>query len=125
MSTRDAPGRNDGLALATESMTPLHWAGVVLAVVTGVLHLGLVAAFGLSTLGVSFLLAGVGYLVGVAAVLVDYRRRLFYALGIPFTLGQIGLWYAFNAPEFSALGLFDKVVQVALVGVLVTLYRRP
>ncbi|MFC6939174.1 hypothetical protein ACFQE8_04250 [Salinirubellus sp. GCM10025818] len=124
MATRDSTSRGTGLALATESMTLLHWAGVVLAVVTGVLHLVLGVSFGLSGFGISFVVAGLGFLVGAAAVLVDYRRRLVYLLGIPFTLGQIVIWYFVNAPDFSPLGIFDKVVQVAFVVVLVVLYRR-
>ncbi|SDM05958.1 hypothetical protein SAMN04487949_0686 [Halogranum gelatinilyticum] len=115
---------NSGLQLATESMTPLHWIGVVLAVVTGVLHLGLGASFGLSGFGISFIVAGIAFLGGAAAIVVDYRRRLFYLLGIPFTLGQIVAWYVVNAPSFSPLGLADKAVQVAFVVVLVLLLRR-
>lgn len=124
MATQDSTPRGTGLSLATESMTPLHWAGVVLAAITGVLHLGLGVSFGLSAFGISFIVAGLGFLVGAAAVLVDYRRRLVYLLGIPFTLGQVVIWYVVNAPEFSPLGIFDKVVQVAFVVVLVVLYRR-
>jgi hypothetical protein len=120
MATQNTAG---GFALATDSMTPLHWAGVVLAVVTGVLHLGLGASFGLSGLGISFIFAGVAFIAGAGAVLVDYRRRLFYLLGIPFTLGQLVAWYVVNAPSFSPLGLLDKVVQVAFVVVLVLLLR--
>jgi hypothetical protein len=121
MATQNTAG--SGLALATDSMTPLHWIGVVLAVITGVLHLGLGASFGLNGFGISFIVAGIAFLVGAAAVLVDYRRRLFYLLGIPFTLGQVVAWYAVNAPSFSPLGLLDKVVQVAFVVVLVLLLR--
>lgn len=124
MATRESTGRETGLTLATESMTPLHWLGVLLAVITGVLHLVLGVSFGLSGFGISFVVAGIGFLVGAAAILVDYRRRLVYLLGIPFTLGQIVAWYVVNAPEFSPLGLFDKAVQVAFVVVLVVLYRR-
>jgi hypothetical protein len=112
-----------GLSLATDSLSGLHWAGIVLSAVTGVLHLVLGASFGLSGLGIAFLLAGIGYLVGIGAVLLDYQRRLFYLLGIPFTLFQIGAWYVVNAPDFSPAGIFDKVVQVLLVVVLVVLYR--
>lgn len=124
MATRDSTGRETGMSLATESMTPLHWLGILLAVVTGVLHLVLGASYGLNGFGISFIVAGLGFLGGAAAVLVDYRRRLVYLLGIPFTLGQVVAWYVVNAPEFSPLGIFDKVVQVALVVVLVVLYRR-
>lgn len=123
-TTGDTTGERTGLGLATESMTSLHWIGVLLAVITGVLHLGLGVSFGLTGFGVSFLVAGIGFLGGAAAVLVDYRRRLVYLLGIPFTLGQIVAWYLVNAPEFSTLGIADKVVQVAFVVVLVVLYRR-
>jgi hypothetical protein len=123
MATERAADRRR-VSLATDSLTPLHWVGVALAAVTGVLHLALGASFGLSGLGVAFLVAGVGYLGGIAAVLVDVRRRVAYALGVPFTLGQIVAWYVVNAPDFSVLGLLDKVVQVALIAVLVVLYRR-
>lgn len=122
MATHDTVGQAS--RLATDSMTTVHWVGVALAVLTGVIHLALGASFGLSGFGVSFVVAGVGFLAGAAAVLVDYRRRLFYVLGIPFTLGQVVAWYVVNAPDFSPLGIADKVVQVALVVVLVLLYRR-
>ena len=120
-----ATGRSTpGVALATESLTPLHYLGVALAVVSGVLHLYLGALFAPSPLGVSFLLAGVAFLAGAGAVLVDYRRRLVYLAGVPFTLVQIGAWYVVNAPAFSTLGIGDKVVQTLFVVVLVALYRR-
>jgi len=123
MATETSDGRG-GPTLETASLTALHWLGVVLCVATGVLHLGLGASFLPSGLGIAFVVAGVGYLGGVVGVLIDYRRRLLYLLGIPFTLGQIGAWYALNAPDFSPLGIGDKIVQAVLVVVLVTLYRR-
>ncbi|WP_373189002.1 hypothetical protein [Halolamina sp.] len=110
--------------LRTESLTTLHWVGAVLAVITGVLHLVLGVSFISEPLGWSFLAAGVGFLGGVAALLVDYRRRLLYLLGIPFTAGQIVAWYVVNAPDFSTLGYVDKLVQVLLIVVLVVLYRQ-
>lgn len=115
---------DSGVTLRTESLTTLHWAGVALATVTGVLHLYLGVSFVTDPLGWSFLVAGVGFLGGVVAVLTDYRRRLLYLLGIPFTAGQLPAWYVVNAPDFSALGYFDKAVQVTLIVVLVVLYRR-
>ncbi|QZY00790.1 DUF7475 family protein [Halobaculum rubrum] len=122
MSTETA---SEGLALHTETMTGLHWLGIALAAITGVIHLWLAYAFSSETgMAVAFLIAGVGFLGGVAAVLFDYRRHLFYVLGIPFTAGQIPLWYVANAPDFGATGIADKVVQVVLVVVLVVLYRR-
>ncbi|PSQ04595.1 hypothetical protein BRC97_10960 [Halobacteriales archaeon QS_6_71_20] len=109
-------------------MTGLHWLGVALAGVTAVVHLWLAYAFvtGATGLAVGFLVAGVGFLAGAAAVLVDYRRRLFYALGIPFTLGQIGIWVAVTPPGeyLSPVAVTDKLAQVVLVVVLVVLLRR-
>lgn len=119
-----ATATGSGLSLRTESLTPLHWGGVVLAAVTGVIHLYLGVSFIDSPLGWSFLVAGVGFLGGVAALLVDYRRRLLYVLGIPFTAGQIVIWYVVNAPDFGTLGIVDKIVQVLFVVVLVQLYRQ-
>ena len=123
MSTETASG---GLALHTESMTGLHWLGVVAAVVSGVIHLWLGVSFIDQGLGIPFLVAGVGFLAGAAAVLLDYRRRLFYVLGVPFTLGQIVIWLAVTpADEYlSPIAVTDKLAQVVLVAVLVVLYRR-
>ncbi|GAA0213945.1 DUF7475 family protein [Halobaculum roseum] len=123
MSTETASG---GFALHTESMTGLHWLGVALATITGVIHLWLAYAFRAdeTALAVAFLIAAVGFFGGVAAVLLDYRRRLLYVLGIPFTAGQIPIWYVVNAPNFGATGIADKVVQVVLIVVLAVLYRR-
>jgi len=108
----------------TGPLSSLHLVGVALAAITGVLHLYLAALFVPSPMGLSFLVAGVGFLAGCAAVVAGYRRPLVYLLGIPFTLGQVVAWYVVNAPDFSALGYVDKAVQVGLVAVLVVLYRR-
>lgn len=110
--------------LGTESLSPLHLAGIALAGVSGLLHLYLGVNFITSPLGWSFLFAGVGFLAGSAAVVANYRRPLVYLLGVPFTLGQVAAWYVVNAPEFSALGFIDKGAQLGLVALLVVLYRR-
>ena len=113
-------------AVSTESLTNLHWAGVALAAITGVIHLVLAGSFIASDLtsglGWAFLVAALGFFGGIAAVLRDYRRRTFYLLGIPFTAGQIVAWYVANSPDFSPLGIGDKVVQVLLIVVLAVLY---
>jgi hypothetical protein len=124
MATHDDATQTGTLSLATDSLTGLHWLGIALAVVTGVIHLVLGVSFGLTGFGVSFLVAGIGFLGGAAAVLVDYQRQRLYLLGIPFTLAQVVAWYVVNAPDFSPLGLADKVAQIALVALLVVLYRR-
>jgi hypothetical protein len=106
------------------SLTSLHWIAFVLAAITGVLHLWLGVSFLSSPLGISFLLAGLGFLGGIVLVALDYRRRPVYALGVPFTAVQIVAWYLVNAPDFSPIGYLDKAVQVAFVAVLIVLYRR-
>lgn len=113
-----------GLAVDTASLSPLHWVAFGLAAITGVLHIWLGAQFVSSPMGISFLLAGVGFFAGAALVAVDYRRRLIYAIGVPFTAVQIVAWYLVNAPDFSPIGYLDKAVQVAFIAVLVVLYRR-
>jgi hypothetical protein len=119
--------------LALDALTPLHWLGIVLAAISGVLHLWLGVQFlDAGPMGLSFLVAGVGFLLGIAAVLVAFRPKLTYLLGIPFTGGQIVLWYVFNfaggekafPAEVGAIGAVDKLAQVALIVVLVVLYRR-
>lgn len=127
MATADT----SGLALRTESLEGLHWVGIAAALVSGVIHLFLGVSFAPEPLGISFLLAGLGFLGAVALVLLDYRRRTVYAVGIPYTLAQIVLWYVINFAngpksfpgDVGTLGAVDKVVQVVLIGVLVALLR--
>lgn len=114
--------------LACESLTPLHWVGVVCAIVTAIVHLVLGIGFLPHWMGGAFLVATAGFLAGVALVLVDYRRRLVYLLGLPFTGGQIVLWYVLNEPEtigaISPAEAIDKVAQVVLIVVLLALLAR-
>ena len=112
--------------VASTSLTSLHWLGIALAVATGVLHLYLGVLFVPSGLGISFVVAAVGFVGGAGALAldVDVSRRPLYALGALWTLGQIVAWYAVNAPDFSTLGYVDKAIQVALIAVLVVLIRR-
>jgi len=128
-----------GMSTATESgsidpktLTPLHYAGILLAVVSGVIHLRLGVGFAPSPLGLSFLFAGVVFLAAGAAVVANYRRPLLYRLGIPFTAGQIVLWYYVNfvagtkafPADVGTLGAVDKVAQVLLLVALALLVRR-
>lgn len=110
--------------LELDSLTPLHWLAIAAALVTAVVHLVLGISAG-GTFGVLFLVATVGFLAGIAAVLVGWRRRLVYALGIPFTAGQIVLWYLLNdVPPIPTSHAVDKAAQVVLIVALVALYRR-
>ena len=118
---------SDTGTLRTDGLTPLHWIGIVMAGVSATVHLYLAVVIP-GWLGLSFAGATVGFVAGIAAVLVDFRRHLTYLLGIPFTAGQVVLWYVLNdQPGLAELGtvdVVDKVAQVVLIGVLVALYAR-
>nr|WP_238478428.1 hypothetical protein [Natranaeroarchaeum sulfidigenes] len=115
-------------SLALDSLTPLHWLGIAMALVSALVHLVLGVGFFPHYMGVLFLLATGGFVGAVVLVLLDYRRTVVYLVGIPFTLSQIVGWYVVNQPDsVSALGaadIADKVAQVVLIAVLVVLYRR-
>lgn len=102
------------------SLSPMYWAGIVLAATTGLLHLWFGVVHGAPPL----LVAGVGFVVGIAAVVLGVRRRDVVLLGIPFTAGQILLYFVAHTSDFAPLELGDKAVQAVLVAVLVGLYRR-
>ena len=113
---------DSGAAGAT--VTPLHWIGILAATVTAIAHV----FFGVQSGGtylVLFVFAAIGFGGGIAAILVGYRRRLVYALGIPFTAGQIVLWWVLNdLPPIPTSHAVDKIAQVVLIVVLaVLLYR--
>jgi len=109
------------------SLTTLHWIGVFLALVTGVVHFVLGATFFPRPGGIMFLLAGGGFFGAIGLLLVDYRRRLLYLIGIPYTGIQIVAWYALNRPvglsDIGPVVATDKLAQLALIVVLITLYR--
>ncbi len=117
--------------LDIDSLGVLHWVGIAAALVTAAVHFLLGFRMFPSGLGISFVFAGLGFLGGIALVLLNYRRRAVYALGIPFTLVQIVMWYYVNfavgpysfPTEMGTLGAIDKVAQVVLIAVLVALLR--
>lgn len=109
----------------TESLGTLHWVAVALAAVTGLVHLALGVADLWNPLGITFSLAGLGFFGGIVLFLRGYRRRPLYLAGIAYTSLQIILYLVFNWPDLvSVTGVVDKAVQIALVAVLVVLYRR-
>jgi hypothetical protein len=119
------------MALSTDSLGSLHWIGVVATVVTAAVHLFLGVRMLPSAMGISFVLAGLGFFGGIVLLLLDYRRRTIYAVGIVYTLVQVLLWYSVNfagggksfPADIGTLGAVDKVAQVVLVVVLVVLLR--
>ena len=118
-------------SMRTGSLDARHWVGVILALVTAGIHLLLGVRLVPSGQGIAFLLAGLGFLGAITLLLLDYRRKTLYAVGIPFTAIQIVLWYYLNfaagdksfPAEVGALGAVDKAAQVALIIVLVVLWR--
>ena len=109
---------------ASTRVTPLHWIGILAATVTAIAHVVLGVQFG-GTFMILFIFAAIGFGGGIAAVLAGYRRRLVYALGIPFTAGQIVMWWVLNdVPPIPTSHAIDKAAQVVLIVVLaVLLYR--
>jgi len=113
------------------SLNGLAYVGIIAAIVSAIIHLRLGVGFLSSPLGISFVLAGLGFFGAVALVLLNYRRRTVYAVGVPFTAIQIVLWYAFNfaagdkafPADVGTLGAVDKLAQVVLIGVLIVLLR--
>lgn len=99
--------------------------GVVLAAITGAIHLWLaLEAWAEPEEALPFLLAGVGFFVGIGFVLfAERRRRLLYLLGAAFTAVEIPLWILGGMEEFT-VGVFDKVVQLLLVAVLLYLWMQ-
>ncbi len=113
---------------AATSLSPLHWLGIALALVTAIVHLVLGLGFLPHWMGGAFLVATLGFLAGIVLIIVGYRRRLVSLLGIPFTGGQIVLWYVVNQPaglgDISVAGAIDKIAQLLLIVVLLVLIRR-
>lgn len=110
-----------------ESLTPLHWIAVGLTIITGIVHLALGIMFFPGVLPVSFLLAGLGFFVGIGLFLRGYRRRLLYQIGVPFVALQMVLYLLINQrsdPAVSPIEGIDKAAQLLLIVLLVVLYRR-
>ncbi len=102
------------------ALGPLHLAGALLALFTAAVHLYLFFEHGT----VIMLLAGLGFVGGVVLLFAGVARRYLYVAGIAYTLAQLALWVDAGMPHLGSFGLLDKVVQVALIGVLGYLYAR-
>jgi hypothetical protein len=114
------------LALDLDSLTPVHWLGVVLALVSAAIHLFLGVNFLSSPLGVSFVLAGLGFVGAVVLLVLGVRRRLLYLVGVPFTGVQIAIWWQVQVAErglfnLGPLDYVDKGAQAVLILVLLYL----
>ena len=103
-------------------MTSVHWAVAGLAAITGAVHTYLYLTQGF----LPFLFAGVVFFAAILGLLVipygHIARKALYALGVPFTAGQIGGWYVMDG-QLTALAVGDKLVQIALIIGLIYLFR--
>ena len=110
------------------NVTGLEWLAAGLVVVTGSIHLLLGLAFLPDPLAVAFVLAGLGFAGALVLFYLGIRRRLLYVLGVPFVVAQIVAWLVIVRPagvgDIGPLEAVDKVVQVALIVVLLVLLVR-
>ncbi|QSG04646.1 DUF7475 family protein [Halapricum desulfuricans] len=126
-----ATAETGGVTLQTESLGALHWVGIIAALVSSAIHLLLGVRMFPSGMGISFILAGLGFLGAIVLVMIAYRRRTVYAVGIPFVLVQIVLWYVVNFAngskafpgDIGTFGAIDKAAQFVLLAVLIALLR--
>lgn len=118
MATERQSSRNR-VSHGIESLRTLDWVAIVLAVATAAIHLYLFTTED----WLPFLLAGAGFLgaVGVLVALPRYRRWL-YPIGVLFVLSQI-VGYLLLPLGPLWIGVLDKAIQVALILVLVQLFR--
>jgi hypothetical protein len=68
-------------------------------------------------------LAGVGYAGALVLFFLNYRRRLLYLIGIPYTAVQFPLWIVAKS-EYGMVDYIDKAIQVILILVLLYLYLK-
>jgi len=99
------------------SITQIQWIAIALVAITGVLHVFAGVVEGRAPVA----LAGVGYASALALFFLDYRRRLLYLIGIPYTAVQFPLWIVAKS-EYGVVDYVDKAVQVALILVFIYLY---
>lgn len=107
-------------SLEPETVSDLGWVLVALVFLTGAFHV----YAGIVDGQIPVALAGVGFSGAIVLYLMDYRRRLLYAVGILYTAVQFPLWYVAKAGEFTTVGYVDKAVQVVVVALLAYLLWR-
>lgn len=115
-----------GSWFGTPSATPLDYLATALAAITGVIHLyeG-IEHLGGEPIAIWFLLAGGGFFGAILLFWLGFQQTTLYAAGIIFTGIQVVAYFVINWPDVvSALGLFDKLVQLVLIGSLAVRYRQ-
>lgn len=108
------------------SASSLDYLATALAAITGIIHLyeG-IEHLGGEPIAIWFILAGLGFFGAIVLFWVGFNRTILYSVGIVFTGIQFIAYFVINWPNvLSALGIFDKIVQLVLIGSLVVLYRQ-
>lgn len=108
----------DAFQFDVETVDGLQWAAVVLAVLTGVVHVYVGIAEGRLPL----VLAGLGFFGAVVLFLANYRRRTLYLVGVVYVLAQVVAWAVVRVGSYTPVGYADKAIQVALIAVLAYLF---
>lgn len=103
-----------------QSLTLLHLIGLLLAAITGGIHLWL----GVEESSLALFIAGIGFAIGIVAVTADIRRQTVVKLGIPFTATQAVYYLATHFDQITLVSATDKLVQFGLIGVLFLIARR-
>jgi len=113
-----------------QDLNKFHYAIVVLASVSGFIHVYLGFQAGLDSL-YSFLMvaAGLGFAAGILMILKGFKNSKLYLTGVLFTSTQIVLWLNWSRPDLSLIirgepfiHALDKFVQSALIIILLYLY---
>ena len=106
----------------------INWKHIVLTLLSGIsayIHLVLGLRIGLEPLGISFILATLGFAAGSILVILNYNRKIIYLLGIPFLISQIIAWYWLNGINIEmiprALNIYDLVDKTAQIILLILL----
>lgn len=106
-----------GIRPNLDRLGPLHWAGIVLAAITGAIHLYLFTTED----WLPFVLAVVGFYAAIGLLLLNVNRLYLYPLGIAYTASQI-VGYLVMPLGPMWIGIVDKAVQVTLIAILAYLH---
>lgn len=108
------------------SANNLDYLATALAAITGIIHLyeG-IEHLGEEPIAIWFVLAGVGFFGAIILFWAGFNREILYPTGIVFTAIQVVAYFVINWPDVVfSLGIFDKIVQLVLIGCLVTRYNQ-
>ncbi|WP_424000192.1 DUF7475 family protein [Haloarcula salina] len=122
MSTTDSTA--DGQSLFTGLPTGvLPYVAIVAALVSTYIHLSMapmIMQFD-QTQGILFVLAGLGFLAGIAVYLTRFWRREFYLVAIGFSLAQVAAFFVMGGP-LNDMAIASKLAEVVFALAAAALY---